>query len=133
MKQFFIILLSLLFVVPVMSQDTLSVRTFDDLGPALEKKLEPLKQLESLPHDDCNCEECMVIKNKVADEVDAIVLDVDIQLEPWQSRTFHEKIKYGMNKIETLNKLGEKIRNKERLRHRHHDHECEKCPKTLEN
>ena len=80
MKTLFVILFALLFIVPVVSaQDTLYVKSFDDLGAALEMKLKPLEQLKELPHENCDCEECMVIKNKVADEVDAIVLNVDIK------------------------------------------------------
>ena len=134
MKKFIILLLTVMFISPLaMAQDTLHVRSFDDLGTALEQKLKPLEQLEALPHDDCDCEECMAIKNKVADDVDKIVLDVDIELEPWQSRTFHEKIEHGMKKIEKLNELGEKIR-KERLRQgRHTDCKSQLDNETTEN
>ena len=133
MKPFLIILFSLLFATLAFSQDTLYVRSFDDLGPALEKKLEPLEQLKDLPHENCNCEECMAIKNKVADEIDAIVLDVDIVLTPWQSRNFHKKVAVGMEKIEKLNKLGDKIRNGECLQQRNAETESPKHKETLDN
>ena len=134
MKTLFIILFALLFIVPVVSaQDTLYVKTFDDLGAALEMKLKPLEQLKELPHKNCDCEECMVIKNKVADEVDAIVLVVDIKPNHWQSRTFHKRINKGMKKIEQLNELGDKIRSGEFLRRRHPHNKRSNCQNTLEN
>ena len=135
MRKFIIALLTVILIAPVaMSQDTVYVKTFDDLGDALKKKLTPLEQLKALPHEDCNCEECMTIKNKVADEVDAIYIDTSkLELKPWQSRSFHKRIHKGMKKIEKLNKLGDKIRNEESLRHRHSHHKCSKCKKALEN
>jgi len=132
MKTLFIILFALLFIVPVVSaQDTLYVKSFDDLGAALEMKLKPLEQLKELPHENCDCEECMVIKNKVADEVDAIVLNVDIKQSHWRSKSFHNRVNKGLKKINKLNELGDKIRSGERLRHRYPHNK--KSHKKLEN
>jgi hypothetical protein len=135
MKKLFMTLIGILLLSPlVMAQDTVYVKTFDDLGDALEQKLAPLEQLKELPHDNCKCEECMVIKNKVADEVDKIYIDTSqLVLNPWQSRSFHNKINSGVKNIENLNKIGEKIRTGECLQRRHTHHKSPHGEKQMEN